>query len=134
MNFKFCQLLFLQLLSRTVKSVRFHFLVFCRSVVSNSLRLYGLQPTRLLCPWNFLGKNSGSGCHFVLQGILPNPGIKPTSLASPGLAGGFFIIMPPESLSCRLTSQPATISQMLAEDMGLRSGSKDRFTHGTAAA
>ena len=131
MNFKFCQLLFLQLLSRTVKSVIFHFLVFSRSVISNSLQLYGLQPTRLLCPWNFLGKNTGSGCHFLLQGILPNPGIKHTSLASPGLAGGFFTIVPSESLSCRLTSQLATISQMLAEDVRLRSESKDHFTHDT---
>ena len=30
-----------------------------RSVVSDSLRLYGLYPTRLLCPWDFLGKNTG---------------------------------------------------------------------------
>ena len=25
-------------------------------------------PTRLLCPWNSLGKNTGVGCHFLLQG------------------------------------------------------------------
>ena len=25
--------------------------------------------TRLLCPWNFPGKNTGMGCHFLLQGI-----------------------------------------------------------------
>ena len=30
--------------------------------------------TRLLCPWNFLGKNTGVGCHILLQGI--SPGIK----------------------------------------------------------
>ena len=30
-----------------------------RSVVSNSLWSHGLQPTRLLCPWNFPGKNIG---------------------------------------------------------------------------
>ena len=27
------------------------------------------QPTRLLCRWNFLGKNTGLGCHSLLQGI-----------------------------------------------------------------
>ena len=27
--------------------------------------------TRLLCPWNFLGKSTGVGCHFLLQGIFP---------------------------------------------------------------
>ena len=25
--------------------------------------------TRLLCPWNYLGKKTGVGCHFLLQGI-----------------------------------------------------------------
>ena len=37
--------------------------------MSNSLRPYGLQPTRLLHPWDFLGKSAGVGCHFLLQGI-----------------------------------------------------------------
>ena len=39
--------------------------------MSNSLRPHGLQPTRLLCPWNFPDKNTGAGCHFLLQGIFP---------------------------------------------------------------
>ena len=38
-----------------------------RSVVSNSLRPHGLQPTRLLCPQDSLGKSTGVGCHFLLQ-------------------------------------------------------------------
>ena len=37
------------------------------SVVSNSVRPHGLQPTRLLCPWDSPGKNTGVGCHFLLQ-------------------------------------------------------------------
>ena len=36
------------------------------------------------------GKNSGVGCHAVLQGNLLDPGNKLTSLASPALTGGFF--------------------------------------------
>ena len=36
-----------------------------------TLRPHGLQPTRLLCPWDFPDKNTGVGCHFLLQGILP---------------------------------------------------------------
>ena len=35
------------------------------SVVSNSLRPHGLQPTRLLCPWDFPGKSTGVGCHCL---------------------------------------------------------------------
>ena len=32
---------------------------------------YRLLPSRLLCPWDSLGKNTGVGCHFLLQGIFP---------------------------------------------------------------
>ena len=41
------------------------------SVVSDSLRSRGLQPARLLCPWDFPGKNTGMGSHFLFQGISP---------------------------------------------------------------
>ena len=34
----------------------------------------GLQPARLLCSWNFLDKNTGVGCYFLLQGIFPDQG------------------------------------------------------------
>ena len=37
------------------------------SVVSDSTRPHGLQPTGLLCPWDSPGKNTGVGCHFLLQ-------------------------------------------------------------------
>ena len=43
-------------------------------VLSNSLQPRGLQPTRLLCPWDSLGKNIGVGCHALLQGIFPTQG------------------------------------------------------------
>ena len=45
-----------------------------RSVVSNSLWSCGLSPTRLLCPWKFPSKNTGVGCHFLLQGIFLTQG------------------------------------------------------------
>ena len=34
----------------------------------------GRQPTSLLCPWDFPGKNTGAGCHLLLQGIFPAQG------------------------------------------------------------
>ena len=47
--------------------------------MSNSLQPHRLQPTRLFRPWNFPGKNTGLGCHFLLQGIFLtqelNPGL-----------------------------------------------------------
>ena len=41
---------------------------FCvTSVMSNSVRLHRRQPTRLPRPWDSPGKNTGVGCHFLLQ-------------------------------------------------------------------
>ena len=38
------------------------------------LATFGLQPARLLCQWDFPGKDAGVGCHFLLQGIFPIQG------------------------------------------------------------
>ena len=37
------------------------------SVVSDSVRPHRRQPTKLSCPWDSPGKNTGMGCHFLLQ-------------------------------------------------------------------
>ena len=47
------------------------------SVMSDSLRPQGLQHIRLLCPWDSPGKNTGLGCHALLQGIFPTQGLNP---------------------------------------------------------
>ena len=58
------------------------------TVMSDSLRPCVLQPIRFLCPWDFPGKNTKMGCHFLLHGIdLPDLGMEPTP---PALAGRFF--------------------------------------------
>ena len=46
-------------------------------VTSDSLWPHRLLPARLLCLWNFPGKNTGMGCHFLLQGIFPTQGSNP---------------------------------------------------------
>ena len=38
--------------------------------MSDSSRPHGLQPTRLLCPWDFPGKKTGVGCHCLLHKTL----------------------------------------------------------------
>ena len=43
--------------------------------VAQSVGPCGLQPTRLLCTWNFPSKNTGACCHFLLQGIFPTQGL-----------------------------------------------------------
>ena len=59
------------------------------SVVSGSLRPHGLLPARLLCPKDFPGKNTGVGCHFLIQGTFLTQRSNP-HLSSPALAGRFF--------------------------------------------
>ena len=50
------------------------------SVVSPSWQSREILPTRLFCPWDFPGTNTGGGCHPP-PGGLPNPGIEPMSPA-----------------------------------------------------
>ena len=61
------------------------------SVMSNSLEPHELYLARLLCPWNFPGKNTRS-----TPGDLLDPGIESASLVSAVLAGGFFTTVPPK--------------------------------------
>ena len=50
------------------------------SVVSSSLQPLGLWPTRLLCPCNSSGKNTGVGCHAPFQKFFPNHRSTPSFL------------------------------------------------------
>ena len=56
------------------------------SVISDSLWPHGLWSTRLLCPLDSLGKNTGVGCHFLQQEIFPTQDRTQVSC----LAGWFF--------------------------------------------
>ena len=38
------------------------------------LQYRGLNPIRLFCPWNFTGKKTEAGCHFLLQRIFLTQG------------------------------------------------------------
>ena len=63
------------------------------SVISDSLQPHGLLPARPLRPWNFPGKNTGVGCHFLLQGIFPTQG------SNLGLLRGRWILYPHREVS-----------------------------------
>ena len=47
------------------------------SIMADPLWPQALWPTRLLCAWDFLGKNTGGGCHAFFQGIFPTQGLNP---------------------------------------------------------
>jgi len=48
--------------------------------------------SKLLCPWDYPGKNTGVGCHVLLQGSFPNPRIKPAFPATPALQVDFLLL------------------------------------------
>ena len=51
---------------------KYHICNLCScSVMPDFLHPPGLQPTGFLCLWDFPGKNTQVGCHFILQGIFP---------------------------------------------------------------
>ena len=60
-----------------------------------TLRPRGLQPTRLLCPWAPPGENTGVGCHFLLQGVLPPPPPPQGLKRSPALWADALLSGPP---------------------------------------
>ena len=52
-------------------------LLFSRSVASDSLWPHEPYPSRLLCPRDSPGQNTGVGSPFLLQGIIPTQGLNP---------------------------------------------------------
>ena len=68
-------------------------LLFSCSVMSSSLPPPA-TPTRLLCPWDFPGKNPGVGCHFLLQGS-SQPRDQTTYLTSSAFVAGSLPLVPP---------------------------------------
>ena len=54
---------------------------FCCCLVTKScltlLQPHRLKPARIFCPWDFPDKNTGVGCHFLLQGLFLIQGLNP---------------------------------------------------------
>ena len=62
--------------------------------MSDSVQPYGLQPSRLLCPWDSPGKNTRMGCRALLQGIFLTQGWNPCLLRQ----SGSLALVPPGKL------------------------------------
>ena len=56
--------------------------VSCFSHIQFFATPWTIQPARLRCPWESPGKNTGLGCHFLLQGIFLTQGSNPSSYVS----------------------------------------------------
>ena len=64
-------------------------------VVSDFLQRHGLELSRLLCPWDCPGKNTGVGYHSFLQRIFPTQGLNLSLLYLLHLQAGSFPLAPP---------------------------------------
>ena len=78
---------------------------FSCSVMSDSLQPHELQPFRLLYPWNFSGKNTGEGCHFLLQGIFSTQGLSPHLLHFLHWQVNSLSLVPPGKPHCPINAE-----------------------------
>ena len=62
-----------------------HYYCYVASVVSDSVRPHRRQPTRLRRPWDSPGKNTGVGCHFLLQCMKGKVKVKSLSRVRPSV-------------------------------------------------
>ena len=65
--------------------------------------------SRLLCPWNFSGKNTGVGCHALLQEIFPTQGSNPCLQRLLHWQAGSLPPAPPGKLACLHTCLVASV-------------------------
>ena len=73
-------------------------LLLSHSAVSDSLWPHGLQPARLLCLWHSPGKNTGVGCHALLQRIFTTQGSNPSLFSLLHCQAGSLPLLPPGKL------------------------------------
>ena len=66
-----------------------------RSSCAQLFATYGPQPTRLLGAWDSPSKNTGVGCHGLLQRIFPNQGSNPHLLCPVHWQAGSLPLAPP---------------------------------------
>jgi len=95
--------------------------------VPNSLQPHGLQPARLLCPWD--SPEYWSGLPFPIPGDLLNPGIKPRSPVAPALAGRFVTTEPPGNLRLYIPISEPRLYFVLKVTIGVSLSSADLQSH-----
>ena len=73
-------------------------------LLQSTLQTHVLQPSRLLCPSDSAGKNTGVGCHALLQGIFPTEGSNPCLLYFLNWQAGSLPLEPPHQPQINYTS------------------------------
>ena len=79
-----------------------------------------VYPGRLLCPWDFSGKNTGVGCHFLPQGLFQTQGWNPRLLCLLHWQAGSLPPVPPgkPSFLDGSSSKESAIQQMPVRSLG----------------
>ena len=97
--------------------------------MSDSLPPHRLQHARLLSPWDFPGKNTRVGCHVLLQGNLPNPGVEPASPVFPALHADTLPLYG-ASLVAQMVKNPPAMQETQVQSLGWRDPlEKGKATH-----
>ena len=78
-----------------------------------SLRLPGPQPAKFLCPWDSPGKNTGVGCHALLQGIFSIQGWNPCLWHLLHWQAGSLTLVPPGKPMALAEKKPKHYTQHL---------------------
>ena len=109
-----------------------HYICVCvcilsRFIVSSSLRPYRLQPSRLLCPRDSPGRNSGAGCYVLLQGVSPTQGPSPYDFMSPALAGELCCLYSYIIMSSKFQQKKKMSWEQMITESSLRKGKILKF-------
>ena len=106
-----------------------------QSCPTNSLWPYGLQLTKVLCPWDSPGKNTGVGYHALLQGIVPTQEMNLCLLHLLHWQVGSLLLLPPGKPLCRKITRESYLlfAFHFNSELELRYLSKPRMPggHGT---
>ena len=81
------------------------------SVILDSLQPQGVHPARLHCPWNFPDKNTGVGCHFLLQANFLIQGLNPCLLCILHWQADSLPLVPPGKLKKWLCSNKTAFTK-----------------------
>ena len=99
-------------------------------VMSDSVQPHGLQPSRLLRPWDFPGKNTGVGCHCLLQ-CMKVESKSEVALSCPTLSDPMDCSLPGSSIhgifQARVLEWGAIAFSVYADDTTLKAESEDEL-------
>ena len=96
------------------------------SIMPNSLQPHGLQPSRLLCPWDSPSKNTGVGYYALFQGIFLTQGLSPNLLCLLCWQTCSLSLEPPGKLQLTSWTDIKYYSQYTDEDRGYRAGNSQQ--------